>query len=295
MPFGRGGPRRPSLVRGPTRGAFWRPGFFSQPARDRSTALRRVASAVVALALSAALPEALPAAGGGAIVPPQIHPVIPFNHATTGWALSGLHATTQCAQCHVNNNYSLTSAACWTCHQTDYNGATNPPHKAVGFPQDCTPCHGASAANWTSAAFNHAATGWVLTGLHATLSCAQCHVNNNFSLSSAACWNCHQVDYNGATNPPHKAAAFPQDCSKCHATTDWTGATFNHAIAGWPLSGLHATAQCAACHVSNNYSLTSAACWNCHQADYNRTTNPAHRAARLSQDCSLCHHTFARW
>src|ERR1017187_5126847 len=63
-----------------------------------------------------------------------------FIHATTGFTLVGLHATQQCAACHVGNNYSLTSAACWNCHQTDYNGATNPPHLASGFPQDCTQC-----------------------------------------------------------------------------------------------------------------------------------------------------------
>src|ERR1035441_8243448 len=30
-----------------------------------------------------------------------------FNHATTGFTLVGLHATQQCAACHVNNNYTL--------------------------------------------------------------------------------------------------------------------------------------------------------------------------------------------
>ena len=106
----------------------------------------------------------------------------------------------------MNNNYSLTSAACWNCHQTDYNGALSPPHKAAGFPQDCTQCHGSSALNWTSATFNHATTGFTLTGAHTSLQCAQCHVNNNYSLTSAACWGCHQTDYNGTNAPPHKTA-----------------------------------------------------------------------------------------
>jgi hypothetical protein len=212
-----------------------------------------------------------------------------FNHATTGFTLVGLHATQQCAACHVNNNYSLTSAACWNCHQTDYNGATNPPHLAGGFPQDCTSCHGSSAVNWTSATFNHSSTGFTLTGAHISLQCAQCHVNNNYSLTSAACWNCHQTDYNGTTNPNHKAANFPQDCSGCHTTTDWTGATFNHSSTGFTLVGAHATQQCAACHVNNNYNITSTACWNCHQADYNGATNPPHLAGGFPQDCTSCH------
>jgi len=214
-----------------------------------------------------------------------------FNHATTGFTLVGLHATQQCNACHVNNNYSLTSAACINCHLNDYNGANNPPHKAAGFPQDCTLCHGSTATNWTSATFNHSTTGFTLTGAHTSLQCAQCHVNNNYSLTSAACWNCHQADYNGTTNPAHKAAGFPQDCSGCHTTTDWTGATFNHASTGFTLTGAHTSLQCSQCHVNNNFSLTSAACWNCHQTDYNGTTNPPHQSAGFPQDCSVCHST----
>jgi len=80
--------------------------------------------------------------------------------------LVGVHATQLCSACHVNNNYALTSAACWNCHQADYNGAMSPPHLASGFPQDCTQCHGSSALNWTSATFNHASTGFSLTVFH---------------------------------------------------------------------------------------------------------------------------------
>ena len=218
-----------------------------------------------------------------------------FNHTSTGFALVGMHASQPCAACHVNNNYSLTSAntACWNCHQTDYNGATNPPHAASGFPQDCTQCHGTAILNWTSATFNHTTTGFALTGAHTSLQCSQCHVNNNYSLTSAnaACYNCHAADYNGTTNPPHAAQGFPQDCSGCHTTTNWAGATFNHATTGFALTGFHTSLQCNQCHVNNNYSLTSAACWNCHQADYNGTTSPAHQAAGFPQDCSMCHST----
>ena len=216
-----------------------------------------------------------------------------FNHAATGFALVGVHASTQCSACHVNNNFGLNSTACWNCHQTDYNGANSPPHKSAGFPQDCTLCHGSSAANWTSATFNHTTTGFALTGTHTTLQCAQCHVNNNYSLTSGACWNCHQTDYNGTNNPPHQAAGFPQDCSQCHTTTNWSGATFNHTSTGFALVGVHATTQCAACHVNNNFSLTSGTCWNCHQTDYNNTNNPPHKAAGFPQDCTMCHGSSA--
>src|SRR6267143_495050 len=38
-----------------------------------------------------------------------------FDHGTTGFALTGTHASpspTPCAACHVNNNYTLNSADC---------------------------------------------------------------------------------------------------------------------------------------------------------------------------------------
>ena len=217
-----------------------------------------------------------------------------FSHATTGFALVGLHSTQQCAACHANNNYSLASTACWNCHQTDYNGTTNPPHLAGGFPQDCVPCHGASALSWTTATFDHATTGFTLVGQHATQQCAACHVNNNYNLTSAACTNCHLTDYNGANNPPHAASGFPQDCTLCHGSSalNWTSATFNHATTGFTLTGAH-TSLAMRCNATsnNNYSLTSGACWNCHQADYNSTNNPPHKSANFPQDCSLCHTT----
>jgi hypothetical protein len=219
-----------------------------------------------------------------------------FDHSTTGFALVGLHATQQCAACHVNNNFTLTSFACWNCHQADYAGASNPPHAQLGYPQDCSNplCHGSGALNWTSSTFTHATTGFALTGTHSTTACAQCHVGGNYSLTaaSAACWNCHQATYAATTNPAHQSAGFPQDCSGCHTTVNWLGATFNHAATGFTLTGYHATnVTCAQCHVNNNYSLTSAACWNCHQADYSGTAAPSHSAAGFPQDCSLCHST----
>jgi hypothetical protein len=211
-----------------------------------------------------------------------------FDHGTTGFTLVGAHATQQCAMCHVGNNFSLTSTACMNCHATDFNNATNPPHKAAGFPQDCTLCHGTTIVNWTSApSFNHSATGFTLTGAHANLLCGQCHGNNNFGLNSASCINCHLADFNNANSPPHKAGNFPQDCSGCHTTVSWSGATFNHAITGFALTGAHTTQQCAACHSNNNYSLTSGACINCHLTEFNGTTNPPHKAAGFPQDCTL--------
>ena len=214
-----------------------------------------------------------------------------FNHANTGFALTGAHVTTQCVQCHVNNNYALTSGACYPCHVSDWSGTNNPPHAPAGFPQDCSLCH--STTGWTGSSFNHASTGFALTGAHVAITCAQCHTNNNYALTSGACYPCHTADWNSATNPPHAASAFPQDCSLCHSTTNWTSATFNHTTTGFALTGAHATVACAQCHLNNNYSLTSTVCNNCHAADYNGTTNPNHASAGFPRTCETCHSTTA--
>jgi hypothetical protein len=212
-----------------------------------------------------------------------------FNHATTGFALTGAHVSVQCALCHVSNNYSLTSGACINCHLADFNGTNNPPHKAAGFPQDCTLCH--TTTNWTGATFNHATTGFALTGAHTSLQCSVCHVSGNYSLTSASCVNCHLTDYNGTNNPPHKSGGFPTTCDTCHSTTSWAGATFDHSKTGWALTGAHTTTACSSCHVGGNYSLTSTACYGCHKVDYQGTTNPNHTAAGFPTTCDTCHTT----
>ncbi len=214
-----------------------------------------------------------------------------FDHSTTGWALTGTHATTPCTQCHVNNNYKLTNTACVSCHQTDYNNAVSPVnHVAAGFPTTCDSCH--DTVVWTDGKFNHTTTGFALTGAHATLQCTQCHVNNNYKLSSTACVTCHQTDYNNARTPvDHVTLGFPTACDMCHDTVAWTDATFNHNNTPFPLTGAHTTVPCANCHVNNNYTTVPTDCYSCHKADYQGTTNPNHTAAGFPTTCQTCHTT----
>ena len=126
----------------------------------------------------------------------------------------------QCAQCHVNSNYSLTNAnaACVSCHLKDFQGATQPNHVQSNFSQTCTQCH--NTTTWTGAKFDHSTTGFPLTGVHTTIQCAQCHVNSNYNLTSAntTCVSCHLKDFQGTTNPNHVAGGFPQTCEQCHNT-----------------------------------------------------------------------------
>ncbi len=187
-----------------------------------------------------------------------------FNHAATGWALTGSHTVPprQCTDCHVNGNYNITVTTCVSCHQTDYNNAKSPvDHIAANFPTTCQICH--DTVQWTDGTFNHAATGWALTGSHTVppRQCSDCHVNGNYNITTTLCYSCHVADYNGTTNPNHKAAGFPTTCDTCHNTTSWSGAVFNHTW--WDINHGGANGVCSTCHTNpNDYSVFQ--CTNCH-------------------------------
>jgi len=194
-------------------------------------------------------------------------------------------ATTNCNQCHVNNNYTLSVTDCYTsnCHIADWNstqtlGGAVFNHVAANFPAAlCTNCH--DTLLWADGKFDHSTTGFLLTGGHivptagGVQACTDCHISNNYSLSSAntACYGCHLAEWNstqtlGGAVPNHIAAGYPTTCDTCHTTTNWLGATFNHAYFPIP----HHNSVCADCHqVSTDYSQFT--CINCH------TDTTAHR------------------
>ena len=214
-----------------------------------------------------------------------------FNHSATGFPLTGAHVSVPCASCHVSNNFSLTGAdtACSACHMKDFQGTTNPNHAAQGFAQTCDICHNTSA--WQPATFDHAKSGFPLTGSHMVppRACTDCHVNNNYNITVTTCVSCHQTDYNNAKTPvPH--TGFPTTCEQCHDTQTWTDGKFDHSTTGFPLTGLHTVPPraCTDCHVNNNYSLNTATCVSCHLKDYQGTNNPNHAQLGLPRDCSTC-------
>ena len=178
-----------------------------------------------------------------------------FDHSTVNFVLTGAHTVPprQCTDCHVNNNYNLTSTTCVSCHLKDFQGATNPSHVSGGFAQTCETCH--TTAAWQPATFDHAKSGFPLTGAHTVppRQCTDCHVNNNFNITSTTCVSCHQNDFNTAVSPVAHAG-FPTTCQQCHDTVQWTDAKFDHSTTGFTLTGAHTVPprQCTDCHVNNN-------------------------------------------
>ncbi len=85
----------------------------------------------------------------------------------------------------------------------------------------------------------------------------------------------------GAGNP-HGEIAF--SCSACHTTEGWTPVRdpmdFDHADAGYALTGNHVGPDCGDCHESLVFAAVATACADCH-ADIHR--------GEMGFECSTCH------
>ena len=261
-----------------------------------------------------------------------------FDHNTTGFPLTNSHQlapagkVAACTDCHINNNYNLTTAptACGTsgCHLTTWQQTTNPVHSSAGAAYaaaNCANCH--NTTTWTTASFDHSTTGFPLTGSHQMSpagkvnACTDCHVNNNYNFTSANtdCYGCHKTAWQSTTTlggsvPNHVAASFPTSmCSSCHDTVVWSDGKFDHATTGFPLQGPHMLPPrtavtgaigpmvnaCTDCHVGGNYTpgYPTTDCYGCHQSYFVNAqtysgTAPNHVAASYPTTCTTCHTTW---
>jgi len=213
-----------------------------------------------------------------------------FDHSTTAYPLLGAHATATCQDCHADGVFRGRDQGCMSCHVAAFNATSDPPHQAAQFPADCIMCHTGTTA-WTGATFDHDAGRFPLVGAHRAVTCQDCHVGGVWVGRPTACASCHQVDFDDARSPDHRAAAFGMVCTDCHSQTAWAGGSFNHAATQFPLTLGHSQATCADCHADGVYRGKPLACFSCHQPDYDAVLAPNHRAANLPTDCTQCHTT----
>lgn len=211
-----------------------------------------------------------------------------FDHAS--FKLLGQHNSALCSECHTSGLYKGLPSECVSCHLSDYNSATDPDHKLLGFPTDCIPCHGTAALSWANADFDHNNI-WTIKGAHVTLDCSACHISGTNPPTS--CYGCHADDYRAADEPDHEAAVFPTNCLFCHkaSSTTWEGAVFDHSF--FPLLGQHNSALCSECHTSGIYKGLPSDCVSCHLSDYESTTDPDHNLLGFPTDCIPCHGSSA--
>ena len=91
-----------------------------------------------------------------------------FDHSTTNFPLLDKHGEVPCRACHTNGVVQETTPTqCHSCHAND------DAHLGRNGDQ-CDACH--TPQTWKQVSFDHAKeSGFHLTGLHADLSCTQCH------------------------------------------------------------------------------------------------------------------------
>lgn len=194
-------------------------------------------------------------------------PAAKFDHARARFPLTGQHARVACAKCHPTQAFrGVAFASCTNCHKDPHAGR---------FGTTCTQCH--STAGWTvqaTANFDHARTGFPLTGAHRTAACGECHRDRKFKGTPRACSSCHRDAHEGRLG---------RSCDRCHSTSSFRGVTnFDHKLTRFLLTGRHLTTRCAACHTGGKLRPLPLACSGCH-------TDP--HKGRLGTGCERCHTT----
>ena len=195
-----------------------------------------------------------------------------FDHSTTRYPLTGLHAEVACGSCHAPGldkqprYVGIAFANCTDCHSDPHRG---------GFSQTCQSCH--STAGWSkisapglNRSFDHAQTKFPLLGKHAEVDCVRCHAKGDFKkpLTFQKCSDCHRPDPHGGQFAQRPGGS---ECSSCHNVDGFRPSKFGlkeHAETAYPLQGKHAAVPCAQCHLPGGkdriYKMKFQHCTDCH-------------------------------
>ncbi len=225
-----------------------------------------------------------------------------FDHSMTRFVLLGKHRMVECKQCHVSLTQKNRDAVrdftvrnfteCQACHAS--------PHTGKLQHQNCTSCH--SEDGWNKPGpkkFDHAVTGFVLSGRHAAIACEKCHKTNpgasfssTFLLRHRSCTDCHEDYHHGEFSE-----RYDNDCSTCHTTLRWSPSSFtvaHHNQTNYPLTGSHVAVACQTCHPkkylpTGQFHFKNLECEGCHKNIHGENFT----AAWYSQGCRTCHTTQA--
>jgi hypothetical protein len=241
-----------------------------------------------------------------------------FNHARTGWALTGGHATLKCESCHEKRRINLQPILAFLEKhpaQETFLGLATPCHAChfdehrdqVG--QQCESCHVTKSFK-PAPNFSHDKTDYPLTGKHAKVACEKCHqkvrdeqtaktvfpapVSETFlrysPLEHKACTNCHK--------DPHEGKFGPR-CASCHSTDGWlivrnaSQERAFHDKTRFPLKGEHVDVDCKACHgpfpgqAPKFKGLAHELCSDCHADAHEGQLNAPGK--NKPPDCTACH------
>ncbi len=217
-------------------------------------------------------------------------------HNRTRFPLLAAHARLDCEACHRGQQpreFVGTATDCVACHLPDFRAAVDPHHERLRFPRECEQCHTTAASSWQGGTFGGAfphPEAFPLRAAHAAQPCGACHASG-FTGTSRECVSCHRDDFDRARDPDHRSGAFSTGCQACHSDTAWAPAPFDHALSGFPLTGAHSRLSCDQCHAGGRFQGTPDQCVSCHRDDFDRASNPNHRAAGFPTTCESCHST----
>jgi hypothetical protein len=229
-----------------------------------------------------------------------------FDHARTGFPLSGRHLGAGCTDCHRPDREI--GRDCVGCHRDQHEGRLG---------QDCARCHTSIAWTDTRGMEIHRLTRLPLTGMHAIAACTDCHrrtEGRQYGAVPAECFACHENDYRRPdVHPDHQGSdaspPFSRDCARCHRTSGWSPAIVDPSTLGRSSGGLtaarpgrrhelrfpitrgpHRGASCASCH-EDLRAPTAVRCTGCHAHNPVRVRRQ-HRTVSPGTDgrgCLGCH------
>lgn len=236
-----------------------------------------------------------------------------FDHATTGFMLTGRHVSTDCESCHGSGIFRGTPRQCVSCHlQQEMAGSEVKSVNHIASSNLCEDCH--NTYSWQSVRrFDHSAAigncischnGVQTSGKpasHAITSdqCEQCHRTSMWGATwfkhtdviPGQCETCHD----GSVAPGKNSSHIPTtlSCDDCHSTRAWIPAGFNHANVN--------PGQCTTCHngvtatgKNIGHLTTTASCDACHTtrawlpAEYTHSS-PNYPKHGINLDCNDCH------
>jgi len=218
----------------------------------------------------------------------------PFEHNRTAYSLIGKHRNVTCEKCHqmqagqsFKQVFIRPFAKCTDCHADRHNGEFR-----AAYQNDCARCHtefGYKPSTYSLS--KHGTSRFTLTGGHLAVACGECHRKPKpndlvFHFDRLNCETCHRDVHRGQFASIMKETS----CARCHSTTKWKDGAYDHATAGFPLVGKHATIACSDCHKEMQQGSTihfiklQSDCASCH-----KDAHDGQFASERTTDCARCH------
>ena len=122
-----------------------------------------------------------------------------FAHPAT-FPLTGAHTPRVLLRMPRQRRSRARRGSAWPATATTTTAPRTPTTARRGFSTTCQNCHTDRA--WPRATFDHDLSRFPLTGAHAGVECARCHVGGRFAGTPTECVSCHQDDYNRAQPEP---------------------------------------------------------------------------------------------